>query len=161
MDCQICLRQLEGSEPIYRMLDIFHIFLAKPRHSIHTRWHEQTVPVNTRVFRKPVCYVNAQPIPLHSLNGWTMNLAIEPPAMSAKSWREFVINLSGDQMNNFHAFDNLIRERRPIRSDDWGVVLSGFTRRELLCCISLVIAGAFGCLLLRRICRFVSPSRGH
>ena len=78
-------------------------FLAKPRHSIHTGGHKHTMPVNTGVFWKLVRDVNAHPIPLHNLNGWAMNLAIESPAMSAKSWREFVINFFSDQMEYFDA----------------------------------------------------------
>jgi hypothetical protein len=53
------------------------------------------MPVNTGIFRKPVRDVNAETVPLYSFNGWAMNLAVEPPAMSAKSWSEFVINWSG------------------------------------------------------------------
>src|SRR6266481_9332089 len=66
--------------------------LTKSPHSIHTRWHKQTVPVNTGVFGKPVRHIYAHLISLHSFNGWAMNLTIEAPATSAKSWREFVIN---------------------------------------------------------------------
>jgi hypothetical protein len=73
-----------------------YIFLAKPCHSIHTRWHKQTVPVNTGVFRKLVRYVNEHTVPLYSLNRWAMDLAIESPTASAKSWCELVINFFSD-----------------------------------------------------------------
>src|SRR5580704_13425598 len=72
-----------------------------------------------------------------------------------------MVNLSGNQMKDLHAIDNLIWERRPIRSDDWGIVLSGFTRRKLPCRIPLVITGAFGWVLPRRIYWLVGPSRLH
>src|SRR5271165_7353499 len=64
-------------------------------------------------------------------------------------------------MKDLHAIDNLMWERRPIRSNDWGVVLSGFTRRKLHCLIPLVITGAFGWVLRPRIYWLVGPSRLH
>ena len=73
----------------------------------------------------------------------------------------FVIDLLGDQMKNLHVVDNLIRKRRSVGSYDRGVVLSGFTRRKLLCDVTLDGAGAFDWLWLRRVCRLVSPSGGH
>ena len=48
------------------------------------------------VFWKLVRYVNAQMVPLYSLNRWAVDLAIESPTASAKSWCELVIDFFGD-----------------------------------------------------------------
>jgi hypothetical protein len=72
--------------------------LAKFPHCVHTARHMDTVPVNSGIFRKFVRHVDADLVPLRNFNGWAMNLTIEPPAVSAKSWREFVINFFSNQM---------------------------------------------------------------
>ena len=63
-------------------------------------WGKRGAWVNTispGIIITPACLSHsAHPIPLHSLNGWAMNLTIETPATSAKSWREFVIHFFSD-----------------------------------------------------------------
>jgi hypothetical protein len=58
-----------------------------------------------------------------------MDLAIESPTVSAKSWREFVINFLSDQMKYFNASNHFIREGRSVRRDYRSIVFAGFTRR--------------------------------
>src|SRR4029077_19345576 len=73
------------------------ILLAKSGHSIHTGWHKHTMPMNTRAFRELVGYVKAHTVPLHSFNGWTMHLIVEPPTVSSQSWCELMIDFLGNQ----------------------------------------------------------------
>ena len=108
------------------------IFLAKPRHSIHTRWYKQTVPMNTGVFRKLVRHVNAHTVSLHRFDRWAMDLAIESPTVSAKAWCEFVINFFSDEVKYFDARNDFIGERRSVRGDYWSIVFARFTGRILL-----------------------------
>ena len=58
--------------------------------------------------RKLVRHVNAHTVPFHSLNGRTMDLAIEPPAISAKSWREFMLNFFSNQMKDLRAIEPIL-----------------------------------------------------
>src|ERR1700719_4638221 len=103
--------------------------------------------MNTGVFRKTVCDVHAQTIVLHCFHRWAMDLAIESPAMGSESRGKFVIDLFGNQMKNLHPIDKLVRECRPVRLDDRGVIFAGFARRELLGGFSLFVAGAFDWLV--------------
>jgi hypothetical protein len=83
-----------------------------------------------------------------------MDLAIESPTISAKAWREFVINFFSDEMKYFGASDHFIRERRPVRCDYWSIVFARLTGRKLLpiCwCIPPDILGTFG-RLPNRLC---------
>jgi hypothetical protein len=61
-----------------------------------------------------------------------MDLAIESPTISAKSWRELVINLFSDEVKHFDASHHFIRECRPVRRDYGSIVFARFTGRILL-----------------------------
>jgi hypothetical protein len=81
------------------------------------------MPMNTGIFWQVVRDVN-DPVPLHNFNGWAMNPAIESPAISAKSWRKFVINFFSNQMEYFDASHHFKGQRRSVGCDYWSIVFA-------------------------------------
>src|SRR6516165_5607555 len=139
-----------------------NIFLAEARHSIHTRWYQQTVPVNAGVFRKLIRHIDAHTVPLDCFDRWAVDLAIESPTISAKAWREFVINFFSDEVKYFDSINHFKGERRSVRCDYWSIVFARLARRIfVLICLRIFpdILGIFGwCSLHRASSR---AERGH
>src|SRR5262249_18478861 len=131
---------------------------AEARHSIHIRRYQQTMPVNAGVFLQLICHIDAHTVPLYCFDRWAMDLAVESPTISAKTWREFVINFFSDEVKYFDAINHFKGERRSVRCDYWSIVFARLARRifPLSCLrISPDILGIFG-WLPNRLC---SPHR--
>ena len=75
-----------------------------------------SLPVDARWLRQAVCHIDAYPIPLHRLDSRARRGTVVPPAIAYQPWSKLVPDGLGDEVEDFHPVNDLIRDARHHRS---------------------------------------------
>src|SRR5712691_2387593 len=121
------------SEFVFESIAGIYGFLSEARHTIHAVREKDAVPVNGGRGRQLVGDVDADAVAFNGLDGGSVDLAVEPPAIGDKAGSEFVIgDLLCDQVIDFDAINDFPWQRAAVGGDDGVVVFTGLGGRQVL-----------------------------